>query len=74
MTKDSCPRESVLPDSGSKEADEAWARLLAEAHVELFSEGDIRILYSTVHRITRKDPNEAEWQYLKAILRLGVLR
>ena len=73
MTQDSCPRESVLPDSGNKEADEAWARLLAEAHIELFSEGDIRALFSTVHRITRKDPNEAEWQYLKAVLRFGRL-
>jgi hypothetical protein len=70
MAKQSVPRkESVLPDSGNKEADEAWAKLLAEAHMELVSEGDVQALFVTVQRITRKDPNEAEWEYLKAVLR-----
>ncbi len=56
---------TVLPNSGNREADQAWAGLLVRRDVALFWEDHEEFLRQTLHAITGKEDNtDAELGYL----------
>ncbi len=70
MAKEKNRTASIFPSSGDCEADSAWAELVAERDLELFSWGTDERLCKTLHAITGKpNPSDAESAYFIAVLR-----
>ena len=71
MTKQQNDTANIFPNSGNREADRAWARIVLQRDFELWDSGDGNHLMENLHVITglyaiprKREASTAEWAYL----------